>query len=138
MKISDDIIKDLAPAYLSGEASNDTIVFVEEYLKQNPKLKSFFEINSHQNGPQLEEKELDMDLSLLKKTKNYLRLKSIVLAFAIFTFASSFAILGNANEIKMFMWRDYPETASVLLIFSAICFYIYFSMRKKSEDFINH
>jgi anti-sigma factor RsiW len=38
MKITKDVIKDLLPVYLAGEASNDTRAFLEDYLRSDPAL----------------------------------------------------------------------------------------------------
>jgi anti-sigma factor RsiW len=38
MKISRNIIRDLLPAYLEGEASADTVALVEEFLRGDPEL----------------------------------------------------------------------------------------------------
>ena len=38
MNISRDVVKDLIPVYLSGDASADTRTLVESYLKTDPEL----------------------------------------------------------------------------------------------------
>jgi anti-sigma factor RsiW len=38
MKITRDVIQDLLPLYISGEASADTLSLVREYLERDPEL----------------------------------------------------------------------------------------------------
>lgn len=38
MKVTRDVILDLLPLYMADEASNDTRILVEEYLRSDPKL----------------------------------------------------------------------------------------------------
>ena len=38
MNVTDNVIRDLLPVYLAGEASADTRTLVEEYLKEHPAL----------------------------------------------------------------------------------------------------
>ena len=38
MKVTRDVILDLLPLYLAGEASADTRILVEKYLETDPKL----------------------------------------------------------------------------------------------------
>ena len=38
MNISRDVVKDLIPVYLAGDASSDTQALVESYLKTDPEL----------------------------------------------------------------------------------------------------
>ena len=40
MNISRDVVKDLIPVYLAGDASADTQALVESYLKTDPELAS--------------------------------------------------------------------------------------------------
>ena len=39
MKITRNVIQDLLPLYVSGEASPDTVALVEEYLEKDPELE---------------------------------------------------------------------------------------------------
>src|SRR6187200_2312533 len=38
MKVTRDVINDLLPTYLAGEASADTVALVDEYLRQDSEL----------------------------------------------------------------------------------------------------
>ena len=97
MKVTQDVIHDLVPAYLSGEASADTVALVEEFLRLDPDLARTVEALRANPLPELpialrptQEKEtLDM-------TKQLLRWRGILMGLAIFLTVLAFNFLGDA------------------------------------------
>jgi hypothetical protein len=85
MKVTQNVIRDLAPAYLSGEASADTSALVEKFLRLNPDLARAIEALRANPLPELpialrptQEKET------LNMTKQLLRWRGALMGLAIF------------------------------------------------------
>lgn len=86
MQVTRDIVQDLLPVYLAGEASADTRAVVEAYLAEDGKLREIVEASASYSPPPLdvpaglEERSLD-------RTRRLLGRKSFWLGFAlIFSF----------------------------------------------------
>ena len=56
MKITRDVITDLLPVYLSGEASADTKALVELFLKDDPEFAKLIE----ENGAVLPDSQINL------------------------------------------------------------------------------
>ena len=79
MKITRDVITDLLPVYLAGEASQDTHDLVETFLRENPEFAKLVE---EQEAP-LPESQIkiskDAEMQILTATRTLLRKRSIFL-----------------------------------------------------------
>lgn len=112
MNISRDVITDLLPVYLSGEASIDTRTLIEEFFRQDP---AFAELVYSQ--PPLE--ALTPNLSspgqekeILQRVKSTLRLRSILFGFALFCTLSPFTVAFGGDEgVRWWMIRDASQMA---------------------------
>ncbi len=114
MNITREIITDLMPAYLSGEASADTRALVEEFLKQDPEYARLVKDEWNQNLLKAIPVSLppDHEKITLNRTKALLRRRSLFLAFAMmFTlFPLSFAFSANKG-ITWIMLKAFPAGA---------------------------
>lgn len=119
MKITRDVITDLLPVYLSGEASADTRTLIEEFLTENPE---FAELIAEQNQP-LEKTNINLpkenEMKTLENTKSLLRKRSLYLAFAIFFSLFTVSFKFGAGGIQ-WMWADSPIVAVVCLIVGVV------------------
>ena len=119
MKITRDVITDLLPVYLSGEASADTRTLIEEFLTENPE---FAELIAEQNQP-LEKTNINLpkenEMKTLENTKSLLRKRSLYLAFAIFFSLFTVSFKFGADGIQ-WMWADSPIVAVVCLIVGVV------------------
>ena len=95
MKVTQNVIHDLLPTYLAGEASADTVALVEEFLRLDSDLARTVEALRSNPLPELpvalrptQEKET------LNMTKQLLRWRGILMGFAIFRVTSV-----NSNSI---------------------------------------
>jgi len=85
MKVTRDVIHDLLPAYLAGEACAETIALVEEFLRQDPDMVRTVEALLANPLPELpialvptQEKET------LTMTKRLLHWRGILMGLALF------------------------------------------------------
>ncbi len=121
MKITDKVILDLLPLYYAGEASEDTKYLIENYFNKYPEFAK--EVD------ELSIKQLPEDIPLplkpedkmvaLRKTKRLLKLRSLLLALAIFFTALPFSF-GDVpwSEIKgvHWFWADFHHGAIIAII----------------------
>ena len=88
--IPKNVILDLLPAYLAGEASKESRALVEEYAKNDPGLAKL--IRAGNLEPDLISQEMDMPENLEKKTVNKVR-KSIRRQMFFVALATAFILL---------------------------------------------
>ncbi|GAB1471461.1 hypothetical protein MASR2M66_23390 [Chloroflexota bacterium] len=114
MKITRDVITDLLPVYLAGEASEDTRKLVDDFLQEDPQ---FAELITEHNQP-FEKPIINIskenEMKTLENTKSLLRKRSLYLAFAIVFTLSTVSVKFDANGIQ-WMWADSPIVAVVFL-----------------------
>jgi len=108
MNISRDVVKDLIPVYLAGDASADTQALVESYLKTDPELASDVAAARGTNlglpatrPPTAEKQALDATRQLLKT-----RTSTLVVAMIFTVLPLTFAFRGTT--ITFFLIRDAP------------------------------
>lgn len=96
MKITQNVIQDLLPLYLAGEASEDTVALVKSYLETDPELTKIVEKSTANNSlnqiPVPLSKEAEMES--YKKANMIMALRTITLAAIISTvFLCSLALI---------------------------------------------
>jgi hypothetical protein len=109
MKITQDVIRDLMPAYFSGEASADTRALVEEFLAGDPALKHEFERAAKEMltpvpvtlSPDHEKKTID-------RVRWLLRLRSLLVALTFFFIAIPFSFSFSQAGVH-WIWGDLPR-----------------------------
>ena len=108
MNISRDVVKDLIPVYLAGDASADTQALVESYLKTDPELAS--DVKAARGAslglpatptPTAEKQALDATRQLLKS-----RTSTLVVAMIFTVLPLTFVFRGTT--ITFFLIRDAP------------------------------
>jgi hypothetical protein len=122
MKVTQNVIHDLLPFYLAGEASADTVALVEEFLRLDPELARTVEALRANPLPELpialrptQEKET------LNMTKQLLKWRGILMGFAIFLtmLPLSFRFDSDRGVTWTFL-RDMPPLASALALLGAL------------------
>ncbi len=87
MQVTRDIVRDLLPVYLAGEASADTRAVVEAYLAEDDKLREIVETAGAYSPPPVEV-PASLEAQSLERTRRLLGGKNFWLGFAlIFSFA---------------------------------------------------
>jgi len=118
MKITRDIITDLLPVYLSGEASTDTKTLVEAYLQDDPEFAKLIDENSAvlPDGQINLSKETEMNT--LNKTQKLLQKRSVYMAFTILFLLLSASFTFGSQGFH-WMWADTPINIVIFLVFGA-------------------
>ena len=87
MQVTKDIVRDLLPVYLAGEASADTRAVVEAYLAEDANLRQIVEAAGSYSLPPVEA-PASLEMKSLDRTRRLLGRKNFWLGFAlIFSFA---------------------------------------------------
>jgi len=137
MKVTRDVVVDLLPVYLSGEASPDTRSLVEEYLKQDEDLarsirrqwtESLAKAAPSALPPELELRTLSRTRRLLGRQKWLFGLAIAFTAFA-FTLDIRFAD-GGVKDVRLLLF-DYPGRFGPLLVLGAACWLGYWLIRRR-------
>lgn len=136
MKITESVILDLMPLYLAKEASEDSAEIIKTYLKTNPefarKIKTqtlgleLFEITGDIN--------MDEEMVTLQKTKSRVRMRSIIMGFAIFLSALplSFGSVSWDNYDGVhWLWSDNPTLAVFIGVVGLGFWTVYYFLNRR-------
>jgi hypothetical protein len=137
MNVTREVILDLLPVYLSGEASPATRALVEEYMQQDPELAQRIRLQWSENFAKVAPSALPPDLELrsLRRTRKLLGWQRWLFGFGIF-----FTALSLSNEFSFadgrfkefhFLLRDYPLEFGLCLTLGVACWIAYFSIRHR-------
>ena len=137
MNVTREVILDLLPVYLAGEASPATRSLVEEYLKQDVELAQRIRLQWAEGLKRAASSGLPPELELrsLKRTRGLLTLQKWLFGFALFFAASGLSIEfstrnGHFQEFH-FLFRDYPAVFGGSLVCSLIFWSLYFLVRHR-------
>jgi anti-sigma factor RsiW len=135
MKVTQNVVHDLLPAYIAGEASADTVALVEEFLQSDPDLARTVE--SLRANPLLElpivlrptkEKET------LNMTKQLLRWRGILMGFAIFLTLLPLSFQFANGRITWTFLQEAPLYVTALVCLGALtCWGGFFYMRRRLQ-----
>lgn len=134
MEVTRDVIIDLLPLYLAGEASPATRALVDDYLKRDPELAARARERSTAL-PSVAAPGPELELQSLHRTRSVLRSLRWLFALAVSTTALSLATgirfeAGRLTEVRLLL-LDYPWLLVPVLIVSAIFWVAYLSVRRK-------
>jgi anti-sigma factor RsiW len=132
MKVTRDVIRDLLPLHLAGEASAGTRTLVEEFLKDDPE---FARSVAHEPGrlmaaeipPVLTQED---EMRTIAATKRMVRRQSIVFACAILFSAIPFTFGSTDSRGVRWLWADAPAGAVVSGVIGLLFWAFYFGMRR--------
>lgn len=135
MTVTRDVVRDLLPVYLSGEASADTRRLVEEFLAGDPALAQEAEAESGGDfslpptsapGRTAEKEALDRTRQLLKH-----RTSTLVVA-AIFT-VLPLAFVFDESGVTFVLVRDRPKVAAAWWFTAAVMWISHFIIRRRTR-----
>lgn len=122
MKVDREVIQDLLPLYLAGEASPATRKLVEERLAADPELAL---LAREAGDPRLPAHAVatatlapSAEKSALDATRRLLRQRSWLMGCAIFTSLLPLSSHGNSEGIRFLLLRDAPVTAAISAAFA--------------------
>ncbi len=130
MDITRNVIIDLLPAYLSGDASPDTRALVEGFLRGDPELqRSLDEQRRALSLPAAPLSHAD-EADALERTRRALRRRSWLLGFALaFTVAPLSCAFDTTRGLFFLLVRDAPPMAGVLCAAAILCWALFVRSR---------
>jgi len=136
MKITRDVVLDLLPLVLSGEASPATRELVEEYLKQDPELAELARARpASVPRAAAAAPPPELELKALARTRGLLAVQRWLFALAISLtatgLATSFSFVdGRLTDVHL-VARDYPVPLGICLALGAVCWACYLGIRRR-------
>jgi hypothetical protein len=134
MTVARDVVIDLLPLYLAGEASPGTRDLVETYMRDNPdfaaemraRVERGAEIFGAASPP-----PPDQEKTTLERVRRFNRNRTYWLGFAIaYTIVPlSFVFVGS--QVRWIMLRDNPKQAILFWICAAGCWVAYYVMGRR-------
>jgi len=131
VNISRDVVKDLMPVYLAGDASADTRALVESYLKSDPELASDVKAARAASlelpatpAPSAEKQALDATRQLIKS-----RTSTLVVAMVFTVLPLTFVFHGTT--ITFFLIRDAPLIGLTWWVTAAIMWIWHVTIRRR-------
>lgn len=128
MKITRNVINDLLPVYLAGDASDDTRALLEDYLRNDPSLAADVRAHAEKGAALLQVLDAtpapaspDHELATLQKIRAYQRYRNHFFAFGLAFAVAPLSFAGSNGEITWIMLRDNPTQAAIFLVASAYC-----------------
>jgi hypothetical protein len=135
MNITKDIITDLLPLYQSGEVSEDTRKLVDAYLHDHPDFAREAKAALKNPFPQTAVPKLNQEeLSSLRKTKRILRLRSTIMALAIFFSLCPFSFIHTDNR-SYFLLTESPNYALAYGAVGIVFWGIWLTMKRRARAF---
>lgn len=133
MKITRNLIEDLIPLYLSGEASEDSQKIITEFIDKNPELKYLLD-TQEVDLPQIGELKPEKQIKTLKKVKTLSLMKSLLIGIGLFFSLSIFVFtVTSEGEIQWLMLGN-NEITMVYACIAILCWLIvYFISRLRSK-----
>lgn len=137
MNVTREVIIDLLPLYLAGEASHATRALVEEYLEQDRELARRVSQQSAEDfaGATLSDPPPELELKSLSRTRRLLGWQRWLFGFAIgFTavsLTSQLSLEGGRLTDFHFLMRDYPLHFGTSAALAITCWVVYFLTRRR-------
>jgi anti-sigma factor RsiW len=133
MNISRDVVTDLLPLYLAGEASAGTRALLEQYLREHPEFAAEIRGQAEKSGALLQvaialppdhEKVTFERVRRVNRTRQWLLACALAGTMLPFSFAFT-------DKVNWIMLRDSPQQAAVLAIAGVVCWTAYAIMGRR-------
>jgi hypothetical protein len=139
MNVTRDVVLDLLPAYLAGEASADTRALVDEYLRRDPDLERRVRARDPALvGDVAAAPAPEMELaSLLKARRTLGRLRwtcALAAAFTAVALSLRIDFAGGRLTTFRFLIVDDPVPLGTCLAVGAVLWVVYFRMRRGARN----
>lgn len=126
MNVTREIVKDLLPLYVSGEASPDSSRLVATYLRDDKELAALAEALKAGTAATLTRAPAaDAELRALDRTKALLSRRTWLLAFALFFTGLPFSFVADSSGLKFLLLRDAPAAGSASLAVAVALWIVY-------------
>jgi anti-sigma factor RsiW len=129
MNVTHNVVTDLLPLYLAGEASDDTRALLEEYLRQNPAFAAEVREQAEKNAALLGGLSVgpsaDHEKETLQRVRRFTRRRATLLGVSLATTMMPLSF-GVTDHIHWWMLRDNPNLAITFWIAALGCWIAYY------------
>ena len=129
MKVTRDVVKDLLTIYLAGEASPDTRVLVEDWLRTDPELARQAEQARGLDLPAVPALPQTIEKRALDRTRRHLRWRSVLLGFTIYVTTLPLSITFNSAGFNGLLIDNWPERTAVSAL-AIVLWVVYWRMSR--------
>ncbi|HEX4807356.1 MAG TPA: hypothetical protein VH325_00410 [Bryobacteraceae bacterium] len=137
MNISKEVIKDLLPLYVSGEASDETRELVQHYIETDPELEVMLR-EMTEAEQMLSRKPFVPDLAdsqvrSFQKARLLIRYRGVILGAAIAYSLFPFAFVFANGQMHWIVISEMPKVAlsSVIIAVALWCTYVFLSRKAR-------
>jgi predicted anti-sigma-YlaC factor YlaD len=137
MRITRDVVTDLLPAYLAGEASADTRALVEEFARQDAEFARALEAQRSElaeGARALREPAAalspDHELRTLARTRSMAERLRWLMAAAIMLTAFPLSFVFEGGRLTFLLVRDVPVLAMACWASAVVLWVLFFSTRR--------
>jgi hypothetical protein len=132
MQVTRDVIVDLLPLYLAGEASGDTRSLVEHYLEQDPELARLArESSTRMPSADVPVTIMEEDeMRTIQRTRKLVKRRSTLLAFGILFTLLPLSVVWDANGVR-WLWAGAPLAAAMIGALGLLSWVGYFTVRHR-------
>ena len=121
MNVTQNVIQDLLPAYVAGEASADTVALVEEFLRGDPELARTAEALRSSSLPELPiTLQPTKEREALTMTKQLLWWRGVLMGLAIFLTLMPLSFRFDHGQITWRFLQEMPLPAAALVGLGAL------------------
>jgi len=137
MNVTREVILDLLPVYLAGEASASTCALIEEYLQQDPELARHVRTRAAENLATITHAPLSPDIELrsLKRARVLIGwqrwLFGLGITFTALALSLQFSYENGRVTQFHFLIIDYPQQLGSFAILAIICWTGYYLLRRR-------
>ena len=134
MKITEEVMNDLLPLYFAAECSGDTKMLVEEYFQEHPEFEQqsrqkYKDLFAEKDVPSLTHTE---EVRTLRSTRRWMKVRSFVLAFAIFFSLCPFSYYHSDNG-SAFLFLEHPSEALIYVPVAIVFWGFYFGIKRRLQ-----
>ena len=140
MRVTRDVVMDLLPLYVGGEASVDTRALVEEFLLQDPELagqarEGRFEPLATEGMPRAVVPP-DVELRSLRRAHGLIRWQRLTYAWALtlsfVSLTTAFSFQGGSVHARLLLF-EYPAVLVPCVALALSCWANYFVLRRRAR-----
>jgi len=142
MKVTRDVVLDLLPMYLSGEASADTRALVVEYLAQDPELAQRIRAQPAELFPEAAAPALPQDLEVraLRRARALITLQKWLFGPSIAATALALALVIKSDHGRIlavhFLIADYPLQLGAVALLAIVGWVSYFLVKRRLRSLL--
>lgn len=136
MKLDREVIQDLLPLYLAGEANPGTRALLEDYLRQNPEFAGEVQRQAARSAELLTgapptPPPPDLEKATLVRARRLARNRTYLLGFAIGYTLMPLGCVVDASGVRWIMARDNPHQAVWFLLAALGCWVGWYLMGRR-------